>query len=180
MARPSPQSIASHLPSLSSPDTRLAALKALKNELIGHEEKKKLWVRSGVLRPLADVLNSEKGTDGNPSRRHQPRNEQEEARLQAIIVVGSIAQGQYLTAFACRPCAWRLYLLLSWLEATASGRFCIKMGCQSADLLSRTSSEFSGHRANSHSRSLVELSGLENLRSLNSLCARLRGSSFYF
>ena len=147
MARPSPQSIASHLPSLSSPDTRLAALKALKNELIGHEEKKKLWVRSGVLRPLADVLNSHKASDGSPSRRHQPRSEQEEARLQAIIVVGSIAQGQYLTSFACHPCAWTLYLLLACLEAPATHRFCIKMGCQSADLLCRTGSEFSGHRA---------------------------------
>ena len=132
MARPSPQSIASHLPSLSSPDTRLAALKALKNELIGHEEKKKLWVRSGVLKPLADVLNAHKVPDGDgtTSRRHQPRSEQEEARLQAIIVVGSIAQGQYLTAFACHPCASRLYLLLSWLEAAATDRFCMKMGAK--------------------------------------------------
>lgn len=146
MARPSPHSIASHLPSLSSPDTRLAALKALKNELIGHEEKKKLWVRAGVLRPLADVLNAHKGPDGNTSRRHQPRSEQEEARLQAIVVVGSIAQGQYLTAF--RMSSLRMEIVPASILAGSCcyRQICMDMACQSADLLSRTtSSEFSGH-----------------------------------
>ena len=94
MARPSPQSIAFALPSLTAPDTCLAALRALKNELIGHEEKKELWVRSGVLRPLRDVLSIPKRPDGSTHKRHQGRSEQEEARLQAIVIVGSIAQGQ--------------------------------------------------------------------------------------
>ena len=110
MARPSPQSIASHLPSLSAPDTRLAALRALKNELIGHEEKKELWVRSGVLRPLRDVLDLPKRPAGITPKRHQDRSEQEEARLQAIIIVGSIAQGQYIIPY--RLLRLELYLLL--------------------------------------------------------------------
>lgn len=115
MARPSPQSIAFHLPSLSAPDTRLAALRALKNELIGHEEKKDLWVRSGVLRPLRDVLNLRKRPGGSTPKRHQDRSEQEEARLQAIIIVGSIAQGQYILPY--RLLRLGLYLLLHFLRS---------------------------------------------------------------
>ena len=99
MARPSPQSIAFALPSLTAPDNRLAALRALKNELIGHDEKKDLWVRSGVLGPLRDVLSIPKRPDSSTPKRHQGRSEQEEARLQAIVIVGSIAQGQWLFAY---------------------------------------------------------------------------------
>ena len=95
MARPLPQSIASRLQSLSSSDDRLAALKALKNELIGHEEKKNQYVRAGLLRHLTDVLASHKVIGGHTPNRHHGRSEQEDVRLQAIIVVGSIAHGQY-------------------------------------------------------------------------------------
>lgn len=91
--RPSPSYIAAQLPSFSSPDTRVAALRALKNELIGHDEKKELWVKSGVLKTLSATLSSGKGPMIHTEKCSESRSEQEEARLQAIIVVGSIAQG---------------------------------------------------------------------------------------
>ncbi|KAL8822306.1 MAG: hypothetical protein Q9191_006957 [Dirinaria sp. TL-2023a] len=92
MMRPSSSSIAAQLPNFSSPDTRVASLRALKNELIGHDEKKELWVKSGVLKFLSTILSCGKGPIIHIERHSEPRSEQEEARLQAIIVVGSIAQ----------------------------------------------------------------------------------------
>ena len=89
------------LPNFSSPDTRVAALRALKNELIGHDEKKELWVKSGVLKTLSITLDSGKSPTLHSEKRSEPRSEQEEARLQAIIVVGSIAQGGFREA--CSP-----------------------------------------------------------------------------
>ena len=53
-------------------------------------------MRSGVLRPLADVLNLQRGSSGSTPKRHQISSEQEEARLQAIIIVGSIAYGEFM------------------------------------------------------------------------------------
>jgi len=94
MARTSSTSVLAQLPFLLSPDTRVAALRTLKNELIGHDEKKEMWVRSGVLKPLATVMTSHISPDMRTNKRAESRSEQEEARLQAIIVVGSLAQGQ--------------------------------------------------------------------------------------
>lgn len=91
--RSSSSSIAAQLPNFYSSDTRVASLRALKNELIGHDEKKELWVKSGVLKILSTILSSGKGPITHTEKRSEPRSEQEEARLQAIIVVGSIAQG---------------------------------------------------------------------------------------
>ena len=78
-------------------------MRALKNEVIGHEQKKEMWIRLGVLAPIARILNTYKGSgkrkhrDAASGRGHHkqkgPRTEEEEARLQAIIIVGSIAQG---------------------------------------------------------------------------------------
>ena len=63
-----------------------------------------MWIRLGVLAPIARILNTFKGsgkrkhrdTTGNKGQYRQrgPLNEEEEARLQAIIIVGSLAQGQ--------------------------------------------------------------------------------------
>ena len=96
--------ILSELRSASSPASQVKALKELKNELIGHEQKKELWIGLGVLTPLARILNSHKG---NGKKKHRDINgsdsqwkdrsintDEEEARLQAIIVLGSLAYGQ--------------------------------------------------------------------------------------
>ena len=104
MTRPSTPPILLELRSSSSAAGQVAALRALKNEIIGHEQKKEMWIRLGVLAPLARILNSYKGSG---KRRHREINggaphakrrsssaDEEEARLQAIVVVGSFAHGQ--------------------------------------------------------------------------------------
>ena len=103
MTRPSTPPILSELRSASSPASQLAALRALKNEVIGHEQKKEMWIGLGVLAPIARILNTYKGSgkrrhrDVHGSRNHSKqrggRSDEEEARLQAIIIVGSLAYG---------------------------------------------------------------------------------------
>lgn len=104
MTRPSTPPILSELRSSSSAAGQVAALRALKNDIIGHEQKKEMWIRLGVLAPIARILNSHKGSGKkrhreinggapHPKRRGSAADE-EEARLQAIVVVGSFAHGQ--------------------------------------------------------------------------------------
>ena len=105
MTRPSTPPILSELRSASSPVSQVAALRALKNEIIGHEQKKEMWIGLGVLAPIARILNTHKGNgkkrhrdlNGTTSRSRQKvsRSDEEEARLQAIIIVGSLAHGQF-------------------------------------------------------------------------------------
>ena len=103
MTRPSTPPILSELRSSSSPAGLVAALRALKNDVIGHEQKKEMWIRLGVLAPIARILNSHKGSGKkrhreinggapHPKRRSSSADE-EEARLQAIVIVGSFAHG---------------------------------------------------------------------------------------
>lgn len=104
MTRPSTPPILSELRSASSPASQVAALRALKNEIIGHEQKKEMWVGLGVLAPIARILNTHKGNgkrrhrdvvnnSTNQSKQRGGRSDEEEARLQAIIIVGSLAHG---------------------------------------------------------------------------------------
>ncbi len=105
MTRPSTPPILAELRSPSSPASQVAALRALKDEIIGHEQKKDMWIGLGVLAPLKRILNTHKGSgrrkhrddnvDSSQTRRKGSRTDEEEARLQAIIIVGSLAYGQY-------------------------------------------------------------------------------------
>lgn len=103
MTRPSTPPILSELRSASSPASQVAALRALKNELIGHEQKKEMWIGLGVLAPIARILNTHKGNgkkkyrdfhgDRNQSKQNGGRSDEDEARLQAIIIIGTLAHG---------------------------------------------------------------------------------------
>lgn len=83
----------------------MAALRALKHEIIGHEQKKEMWIGLGVLDPLVRILKSQKGNGkkrhrelhGNPmqTKRKGSRTDEEEARLQAILILGSLAHGEW-------------------------------------------------------------------------------------
>lgn len=105
MTRPSTPPILSELRSSSSPAGQVAALRALKNEIIGHEQKKEMWIGLGILDPLVRILHSHKGSgkkryreipgpENSPKRRGN-RTDEEEARLQAIIILGSLAHGEW-------------------------------------------------------------------------------------
>ncbi|KAL9027575.1 MAG: hypothetical protein Q9196_003917 [Gyalolechia fulgens] len=103
MTRPTTPPILSELRSSTSSASQVAALRALKTDIVGHAQKKRMWVGLGVLVPIARILNISKGAgkrrDPNENgtahycRAAFTRTEEEEARLQAIIIVGSLAHG---------------------------------------------------------------------------------------
>ncbi|RAK92171.1 armadillo repeat protein [Aspergillus costaricaensis CBS 115574] len=78
-----------------------AALRSLKNETIGHDQRKESWVRWGILPVLANILAARqspgKGTASaelnGGSKLRYPTSEEDEACLQAVIILGSLAQG---------------------------------------------------------------------------------------
>jgi hypothetical protein len=86
---------------------QVACLRALKYEIIGHDQRKELWISWGIIPLLSRILASCRGAgkkatvarernginkDGDAVK---TRTEEEEACLQAIIIVGSLAQGGY-------------------------------------------------------------------------------------
>ncbi|KAL5419494.1 hypothetical protein PMIN04_006918 [Paraphaeosphaeria minitans] len=95
----------------SSPEAQVRALRSLKNEIVGHEQRKELAVVYGVVRPLAGLLS--KGTRKGGKRRRGVANGsgsgsgsasgreeevvewtgEDELRFQATLVVGSLANG---------------------------------------------------------------------------------------
>jgi hypothetical protein len=81
--------------------SQAAALRALKNETIGHDQRKEAWVRLGLIPILTNVLASralDKSELNNGSKQSElpgSREEADDACLQAIILVGSLAQGTY-------------------------------------------------------------------------------------
>jgi len=77
-------------------------LRRLKHEIIGHELRKEDWVGHGIVPVLSRVLTSRKAAgkrsreingDGAPADRRRGMTEEDEACLQAVTIVGSIAQG---------------------------------------------------------------------------------------
>ncbi|KAL4918896.1 armadillo-type protein [Aspergillus aurantiobrunneus] len=80
--------------------SQAAALRGLKNETIGHNQRKENWVQLGLIPFLANVLVSRSfGTSAEfkCSAKHRKlpgsREEADDACLQAIILLGSLAQG---------------------------------------------------------------------------------------
>lgn len=59
-----------------SPTDQVAALKQLKNDVVGHDQRKELVVKHGALRPLVDILHS---------------GSHEEARIQAALILSTFA-----------------------------------------------------------------------------------------
>jgi hypothetical protein len=94
----------------STPEAQVAALQSLKNEIVGHEQRKELAVTHGVVKPLAGLLRAE-ARKGGKRRRSQANGHgsglfteskrslvewttEDELRFQATLVVGSLANGE--------------------------------------------------------------------------------------
>ena len=121
MARSSIPPALLELRSPTSPSAQVEALRDLKNEIVGHDQRKELAVRHGVVAPLARILRAEARRGGKrrarggvangstvtaagssaagssaagPERREREWGCEEEMRLQATVVVGSLALGE--------------------------------------------------------------------------------------
>ncbi|OGE51459.1 hypothetical protein PENARI_c013G05643 [Penicillium arizonense] len=99
MTRAAAPPILEQLQSAESVSAQITALRALKNELIGHDQRKEALVAEGIIPALSQVLTSRwPATNQNETALPQDRSTQKspedcEACLQATLVVGSLAQG---------------------------------------------------------------------------------------
>jgi hypothetical protein len=101
MARPSSPPILAQIRNSRSPAEQVVALRALKNDIIGHQQKKEMWVGLGIVEPIVRIMTSNK-TQGkqNGKERYDNRfiseslSEKEMVRLQALCVIGSLAHGR--------------------------------------------------------------------------------------
>lgn len=91
-----------------SPEALLQTLKALKNEIIGHSQRKELWIRRGVVSRLQKLLNTYQ-TNSKQRQRGETRNDdtggirslEEAIQLEVITIIGSLAHGG--VGFICLP-----------------------------------------------------------------------------
>jgi hypothetical protein len=112
MGRSTIPSALSELSNPTTPEAQVAALQGLKNEIVGHEQRKELAVTHGLVKPLASLLRAEARKGGK--RRSNTRNgnssgifgetaeledwtTEDELRFQATLVVGSLANGERAT-----------------------------------------------------------------------------------
>ncbi|TEA17798.1 Uncharacterized protein C8034_v012211 [Colletotrichum sidae] len=99
MARLSNPPILSQLASARSYAEQTGALRALKNDVVGHTQKKEIWAGLGVLEPVVKILNAARasakvnGKDSRPQGNPRWVNEEEAVRLQALQVLASFANG---------------------------------------------------------------------------------------
>lgn len=98
------------------PAEQVAALKQLKNFIVGHDHRKELVVRRGLIPQLSRVLQSNVKSAGK--RRHRQLNggagasavpesieswgHEDEERLQATLIVGSLAVGKSIHLLTLR------------------------------------------------------------------------------
>lgn len=92
-----------HIAALLSPDQeeQLSALRTLKNEIVGHDQKKERWVENGIIEPVVKILESSRSspsTNGKDSSRgrippSRPLTGEESVRLQALQILASLANG---------------------------------------------------------------------------------------
>jgi hypothetical protein len=100
-----------------TPEAQIDALRNLKNEIVGHEQRKEMAVVHGVVKPLARLLRGEtrKGgkrrragpTNGSGSTASARESEwiiEDELRFQATLVVGSLANGELKTMIGLAFC----------------------------------------------------------------------------
>lgn len=98
--------------------SQITILRALKNETIGHDQRKETLITWGIIPILSKILALRQpsgkvvaGAELNGSTKSRrlsgARSEEDEACLQAIIVVGSLAQGTSFPSYAGRVSARR-------------------------------------------------------------------------
>lgn len=102
------------LSNATSVSEQTVALRALKHEIIGHDQRKEIWVKEGIVQLLSLILecsargeydtNKEAMADGQRRGGHTSKvsmTEGQELCLQAVIITGSLAQGNKVLAGLC-------------------------------------------------------------------------------
>lgn len=82
-------------------DAQLASLQQLKNDIVGHDQRKELVVKQGIVQPLVDILSApsskaagKRSANGvSPQQTARTWTQEDDARLQATLILGSLANG---------------------------------------------------------------------------------------
>ncbi|XWW98610.1 hypothetical protein V2A60_006610 [Cordyceps javanica] len=99
MTRPQSSPILAQLRGAKTFPEQTAALQALKNEIVGHVQRKEEWVSVGVLEPIVRSLASARtnlkmnGKDIRQPATMRPLSEEDSVKLQALQLVSSFANG---------------------------------------------------------------------------------------
>jgi armadillo repeat-containing protein 8 len=101
-------SILSHLQSARTYADQAAALRSLKNEVVGHIQRKELWIKLGALDPVVKILASCRSPMKHVQRKdvYQGRlygdmlTDEEAVRLQAVQLLSSFASSK------CHSCCF--------------------------------------------------------------------------
>lgn len=101
MARPEDSPILEQLRNARTWPERIEGLRALKNEIVGHVQLKEAWIGLGVLEPIVRTIGSSSGqswTNGKDAMGtgHRPLADEDAAKLQALQLVASFANGTLL------------------------------------------------------------------------------------
>lgn len=102
MARPQNNPILAQLRSARTTPDRTAALRALKNEVVGHVQRKEAWVGLGVLEPIVRTISSRSFAE-KPNGKEPQKNQfasphlsdEDGTKLQALQLVASFAHGSH-------------------------------------------------------------------------------------
>lgn len=76
-----------------------AALRALKNDIVGHIQKKEQWIKLGVLEPIIRTISPStspmklNGKGSHAQSCSRPLSEEDGAKLQALQLLASFAHG---------------------------------------------------------------------------------------
>lgn len=71
---------------------QLEALQALKNDIVGHVQKKEKWLEAGILEPIVKILNTA-STSNTSRQRRSSLSVDDHVRLQSLQVLSSFAKG---------------------------------------------------------------------------------------
>lgn len=99
MARPQPHPILSQLRSARTTLEQTAALRALKNEIVGHMQRKETWIAHGVLQPIVRTIGANRQPtslnvkDAGVQVGTRPLSDDDGTKLQALQLVASFAHG---------------------------------------------------------------------------------------
>lgn len=117
MTRAEPTPLLARLENPESIDELVSGLRSLKHELIGHSQRKEAWISWGIIPILSKTLalsrsggkRPEEGDGDKPHRTHE-----EEAVLQAVIILGSLALGKKrdfgsVSKNGTHPYRWRAF-----------------------------------------------------------------------
>ena len=99
MVQPTYMAALRELKTIPLPEHQLTLLRLLKNDIVGHNQRKEHVVTQGLLEPLAQILNAtirSTGKKASMETLHRPSLE-DDIRLQATLIIGSLANGMTLS-----------------------------------------------------------------------------------